>query len=143
MSDATPATTEDLERLPGLHYVLAAAVAFFSALLAVPVGFGWRAISHVAEYGDESYTMPSMGGWLFLVCGALAIAFGFGLAAALVASGRFIRARQRHSFCLWVAALVTFFFPFGTLLGFHAINVLTTELARRDFGVVTASDSVA
>jgi hypothetical protein len=40
-----------------------------------------------------------------------------------------------------VAALVTFFFPFGTLLGFHAINVLTAEPNRRAFGVVTAADS--
>ncbi len=134
-------SSEDLDRLPGQHYLLAAGVAFFSALVAVPVGFGWRAISHVAEYGDEFHQAPALNGWLFLVLGALAIAFGLGLAAALVAAGRNIRARRHHSFCLWVAALVTFFFPFGTLLGFHAINVLTSEGARRDFGVVTAADA--
>jgi hypothetical protein len=134
-------TTQDLDRLPGQHYLLAGAVAFFTLLLAVPVGFGWRAISHVAEYGDEFHQTPALNGWLFLVLGAGAIVFGFALSGALVAAGRNIRARRRHSYCLWVAALVTFFFPFGTLLGFHAINVLTTEVARRAFGVVTAADA--
>lgn len=135
------ATTQDLDRLPGQHYVLAGAVAAFSVLVAVPVGFGWRAITHVAEYGDGFHQTPALNGWLFLVLGAGAIVFGLSLAVALVAAGRSIRARRRHSFCLWVAALVTFFFPFGTLLGFHAINVLTTEGARRAFGVVTAADA--
>jgi hypothetical protein len=37
-----------------------------------------------------------------------------------------------------VAVLTTFFFPLGTLLGFHAVNVLTTPVARREFRVVTA-----
>lgn len=135
------ATTLDLDRLPGQHYLLAGAVAFFTAMVSVPVGFGWRAISHVAEYGDDFHQTPALNGWLFLVLGALAILFGFALAGALVAAGRNIRARRRHSFCLWVAALVTFFFPFGTLLGFHAINVLTAEPNRRAFGVVTASEA--
>jgi hypothetical protein len=135
------ATSQDLDRLPAQHYLLAGAVAAFSSLVAVPVGFGWRAIKHVAEYGDEVHQTPALNGWLFLVLGAGAIIFGLSLAVALVAAGRSIRARRRHSFCLWVAALVTFFFPFGTLLGFHAINVLTTEGARRAFGVVTAADA--
>jgi len=134
-------TTQDLDRLPGQHYLLAGAVALFTAMLSVPVGFGWRAISHVAEYGDEFHQTPALNGWLFLVLGAAAILFGFALAGALVVAGRNIRARRSHSYCLWVAALVTFFFPFGTLLGFHAINVLTTEGSRRAFGVVTAADA--
>ena len=133
------ATTEDLDRLPVQHYLLAGAVACFTAMVSVPVGFGWRAISHVVEYGDEFHQAPALNGWLFLVLGAAAIFLGVALTGALVVAGRSIRTRRRHAFCLWVAALATLFFPFGTLLGFHAINVLTTEGARRAFGVVTAA----
>jgi len=74
------------------------------------------------------------------VVGALVLLYGVGLSVAMLAAAEAIRRRQGHSFCVLVAVLATFFFPLGTLLGFHAITVLTSAAARREFRVVTAAD---
>src|SRR6266540_3290544 len=62
-------------------------------------------------------------------------ALGVALSAALILSGRAIAARRRHGFCLVTSFVATFFFPFGTLLGFHTIHALTAPAAREAFGV--------
>ncbi len=127
-------TTAALDRLPALHLALAAAVALGSLALALPVWAGWSALVHPERYADrylpEAPPTPSLPGWLFLVGGALAILLGLALAAGLVAAGRAIRRRTGHGLCLGVAAAATFAFPFGTLLGFHALDVLTRPGAR-------------
>lgn len=124
---------DDLDRLPALHYGLAAALAGFTGLLAMPIVTGWRVVGNPGVYNEGLARTPSLGGWLFLVVGALVLLYGAGLSAALLVAARAIRRRRGHSYCLVVAGLTTFFFPFGTLLGFHTINVLTSAVASREF----------
>ena len=144
MRDApNPPNTADLDRLPALHRWLAAGLAGFTALLAMPIVTGWRVVGNPGVYNEGLGRTPSLGGWLFLVVGALVLAYGAGLTVAMLVAAEAIRRRRAHSYCLLVAVLATFFFPLGTLLGFHAINVLTTQVARRAFGVVTAADLAA
>jgi len=137
---APPPDTAALDRLPALHGWLAAALAAFTALLAMPIVTGWRVVGHPGVYNEGLERTPSLGGWIFLVVGALVLLYGASLSVAMLVAAGAIRRRRAHSFCLLVAVLVTFFFPLGTLLGFHAINVLTSAAARRAFGVVTAAD---
>ncbi len=132
---STRSDTEDLRRLPLLHYGLSAAVALATAAVGVPVFFGWRAVGNPGAYSVALDRTPSLGGWLFLVVGGLMLLYGLALAAGLVAAGVSIRRRRAHAFCLVVAAASTFFFPLGTLLGFHTINVLISPPARRAFGL--------
>lgn len=132
---STRSETEDLQRLPLLHWGLSAAVALATAAVAVPVFFGWRAVGHPEAYSVALDRTPSLGGWLFLVIGAAMLLYGVALAAGLVAAAISIRRRRAHGFCLLVAAASTFFFPLGTLLGFHTINVLISPPARRAFGL--------
>lgn len=140
MSDPQrPTDTADLDRLPALHAWLAAALAAFTALLAMPIVTGWRVVGNPGVYNEGLARTPSLGGWLFLVVGALVLLYGVGLAVAMLVAARAIRLRRSHSYCLLVAVLATFFFPLGTLLGFHTISVLTTPVARREFGVVPAA----
>lgn len=139
MSDAlSPTDTADLDRLPKLHYGLSAALAGFTALLAMPIAMGWRVMGDPSVYNEGLERTPSLGGWLFLVVGALVLLYGVGLTLALLVAGWAIGRRRSHSYCLLVAVLTTFFFPLGTLLGFHTITVLTTAVARREFQVITA-----
>ena len=78
---------------------------------------------------------PSSAGWMFLVGGLASVALGLALSVALVVSGRAIAARRRHGFCLVTSFVATFFFPFGTLLGFHTIHALTAPAAQAAFGL--------
>jgi hypothetical protein len=137
---AAPPDTAALDRLPALHRWLALALAGFTALLAMPIVTGWRVMGNPGVYNEGLERTPSLGGWLFLVVGALVLVYGVALSAAMLVAAGAIRRRRGHSFCLLVAVLATFFFPLGTLLGFHAIDVLTSAAARRAFGVVTAAE---
>ena len=137
---ATAPDAAALDRLVPLHRWLAAALAAFTGLLALPIVTGWRVVGHPGVYNEGLGRTPSVGGWVFLAVGALALLYGVALTVALLVAASAIRRRRRHDFCLLVAVVSTFFFPLGTLLGFHAIGVLTTPVARREFGVVTAAD---
>lgn len=133
--------TPELDRLPKLQLLLALALAAVTALTTVLVVLAIQAVAHPERYqepGGEALSL-SLSGAVFLGAGVLLVAYGFGLSAALLVSALKIRARASHSFCLWVAALSTFFFPFGTLLGFHAIDVLTSPTARDAFRVGSAA----
>lgn len=136
-----PPDTAALDRLPALHRWLAAALAGFTALLALPIATGWRVVGNPSVYNEGLERTPSLGGWLFLGVGALVLVYGVALSVAMLVAAAAIRRRRAHAFCLGVAVLATFFFPLGTLLGFHAIHVLTTAVARRAFGVVSAEDA--
>jgi hypothetical protein len=129
--------SEELNRLPLLQLLLSLALACVTALTAVLVFLAFRAVAHPERYQEQAgeALSLSLSGMAFLGGGVLLLVYGFGVSAALLLAALRIRARAGHSFCLWVAALSTFFFPFGTLLGFHAIDVLTSATAREAFGV--------
>jgi hypothetical protein len=130
---------EELRHLPAFHYALAAVTAAATALCALPIAAGWRALGRSAlfaeAHAEAGLASPSLGGWIFLVGGALAIVLGSALAAGLFVAGRSIARRRRHTLCVTVAMAATFFFPLGTLLGFHTINCLSTPSALKAFGL--------
>lgn len=127
-----------IQHLPRLHYGLSAVVAVTAAAVGVPVAAGWRALARPELYADPlggaGLGAPSSGGWIFLVGGAVAVALGLLLAVALAVAGRAIAARRRLDFCLATSLAASFFFPLGTLLGFHTIAVLSEPEVRRAFG---------
>ncbi len=135
----TGGVPEELRHLPAFHYALAAFTAVVTALGALPIAAGWQALGRSALFAEANaeagLAPPSFGGWLFLVGGALAILLGTSLAAGLFVAGRSIARRRRHTLCVTVAMAATFFFPLGTLLGFHTINCLSTPAALRAFGL--------
>lgn len=130
---------EELIHLPALHYALAAVTAVATALCALPIAAGWRALGRSAlfagAHSKAELASPSLAGWIFIVGGAVAIVLGSALAAGLFVAGRSIARRERHTLCVTVAIAATFFFPLGTLLGFHTINCLSTPAALRAFGL--------
>lgn len=137
MAEAAPA---ELNHLPGFHYALAGVTAGVTAFGAIPVAGGWGALGGSGPFRDAQaevgLAVPSLGGWIFLVGGAAAILLGIALAIGLAVAGRSIALRRNHTLCVAVAIAATFFFPLGTLLGFHAINCLSTPAALRAFGLL-------
>jgi hypothetical protein len=78
--------------------------------------------------------MPAM------ATGALGLAFvGLGIllawiwAAILIAAGRSLLSRRRHTFCMVVAALACLNLPLGTVLGVASVFVLNREDVRALF----------
>ncbi|MGB8931179.1 MAG: hypothetical protein WCC48_08030 [Anaeromyxobacteraceae bacterium] len=130
---------EELKHLPALHYALSAITATVTALCALPVAAGWQALGRSAlfagAHAEAELASPSFGGWVFLLGGVLALVMGAALAAGLFVAGRSISRRRRHTLCVAVAMAATFFFPLGTLLGFHTINCLSTPAALKAFGL--------
>jgi hypothetical protein len=135
----TDGPAEALEHLPAFHYALAALTAVVTALCALPIAAGWQALGRSAlfaePHAEAGIASPSFGGWIFLIGGALAVVAGGALAAGLFVAGRSIARRRRHTLCVAVAVAATFFFPLGTLLGFHTINCLSTPKALKAFGL--------
>ncbi len=135
MRDEVP----ELRHLPRLHFGLAAVVLLTTVAVAVPVFAGWQALAHPELHAGaltgEAMPPPSSGGWIFLVGGLFAVALGAALSTALALSGRAIARRRSHGFCLATSFAASFFFPLGTLLGFHTINVLCAPAARSAFGL--------
>lgn len=131
----TSAAPDELQHLPALHYALAGVTAVATVVAAMPISAGWHALGHPDLPGYGPVGPPSLGGWIFLVGGALAISLGSALAVGLAVAGRWIALRRNHAFCMAVSIAATFFFPLGTLLGFHTINCLSTPAALRSFGL--------
>jgi hypothetical protein len=134
-----PADIPELRHLPRLHFALAAVALLATIAVALPVYAGWQALAHPERWADalggDPLPPPSSGGWIFLVGGVVAVGLGAALAVALVVCGRAIARRERHAFCLATSFAASFFFPLGTLLGFHTIGVLCAPAARAAFGL--------
>jgi hypothetical protein len=135
-----PTEPDELRHLPALHYALSAVLVLASAATLGPVAAGWYALAHPEAHANprtgEALAPPSAGMWVFLVLGSAVILYGIVLAAAVAATGRAIARRRSHTFCIVTSVLATFFFPLGTLLGFHTINALTTHASRAAFGLL-------
>lgn len=130
-----PEPLPSLRLLPRLHYGLSAVAVLAAVAIAIPVAAGWRALGDAAPGAAPLPALgpPSVGGWIFLVGGALAAAIGVALAAALAVAGWSIASRRRRGFCLATSLAASFFFPLGTLLGFHTIAVLCRPDVREAF----------
>jgi hypothetical protein len=137
----------ELRNLPALHYALAVVLALVTVATLGPVAAGWHALARPETYTNavtgDALEPASTGMWVFLLLGSAAIAYGAVLAGAVAATGRAIAHRRHHGFCIATSVLATFFFPLGTLLGFHTINALCTPGSRVAFGLVQPGDDGA
>lgn len=134
------AAPHELRYLPRLHYALSAVLAVATAALVGPIAAGWNALAHPERHVNvatgDALAPPSTGMWVFLFLGSAAILYGLFLAVAVALTGRAIARRRSHGFCIATSVLSTFFFPLGTLLGFHTIDALCSDASRVAFGLV-------
>ncbi len=137
----------ELRNLPALHYALSGVLAVATAGVAGPIAAGWRALAHPERHASlvsgDALGPASGGMWIFLLLGSGTILYGAVLAVAVALTGRAIARRRSHGFCIATSVLSTFFFPLGTLLGFHTINALCSPASRAAFGLARAGDEAA
>lgn len=116
MTSPTPSDRRQLVRLGAFHTVLAMLQAVMAlALVAMLI---------------DSPAAP--GAWSAKVSWTLAFSVPV-LAALTFAAGRRLVEHQAYSFCLTIAALNCFYFPFGTILGIWTLITLKRPSVRKAF----------
>ena len=141
MSDTMNTRDQDRLRLLSIfHYVLAAMQVLLALFPVIDLVLGMGIVSgRVAGSPEQS----SSYGWALVGSSVLAVALGLALAALTLLAGRRLAARQAHSFCMFVAAINCFFFPFGTILGVLTLIMLKRPAVREAFGARTHLPNVA
>ncbi len=113
------------------HYVLgglAALVGCFPLIhLAIGVGLLTGGIS--VNDGDAAVV-----GGVFVAVAIVIILIAWSLAACMIAAGRSIKKRRRHTFCQAVAVASCLWMPLGTALGVFSLVVLNRPTVKAMFG---------
>ncbi|MBW3670496.1 MAG: hypothetical protein KY432_02355 [Acidobacteria bacterium] len=137
------ADNEDLQHLNLLgifHYVVGVLAALFALFPALHLIFGVALMSGAVGEQTGGPDARLVGG--FMAGFALIfILLGLTFAGILIASGRFLRAHERHTYCTVVAAISCIFFPFGTVLGILTIIVLQRPAVKELFSQHTGAAS--
>lgn len=134
----TPADEEKyLTVLSVTHYVLGALVALLGCfpLIHLAVGIGLVAGDFPAPTHGEAPPegMLDMMGGFFIVIAASVIVMFWSLAAVMIATGRSLQTRRRHTFCLVVSFVESMFAPIGTALGVLTLVLLLQPTVRARF----------
>lgn len=124
---------EHLRLLSMFHYIVAAITGLFSLFPVIHLVMGLAIIlgKFPQSQGEPA---PMFVGWLFLVLGAAFVTAGLSLAVCLAFAGKYLKLRQRHTFCTIVAAVSCAVMPFGTILGVLTLIVLQRPSVKQMFG---------
>lgn len=126
---------QHLDTLAVFHYVFGGVVAFGVSLFLVPMLlFVAAAMSAMAASDETNFFSALLPLCSMLVIPGIPVLVGLIFAAMIIIAGRKLRARQSRTFCLVIAALESFCFPLGTILGMFTIAVLMRERVRNLFG---------
>jgi Fe2+ transport system protein B len=140
MSKNLSSRDEDQLRLLSIfHYVLGALQVLVALFPAVDLTMGMGVVS--GRFGEVAE--PASYGWTLIGTSVLALILGLGLSVLTIMAGRRLAEHRAHSFCLVVAAVNCFFFPFGTILGVLTLIVLKRPAVREAFGATTYDPNVA
>lgn len=123
---------KDVEHLNMLaigHYVIGGLAMLFACLPILHLVIGLKII--LSPPSDPSHGPSAEFGWFFVIFASVFILGGWSLGAATIYAGRQVAKRQKHTFCLIMAALNCFLFsPFGTVLGVFTFVVLLRESVK-------------
>lgn len=126
--------------LSAFHYVLGGLQALVAVFPVIDLIMG---IGIVTQRMAEPPGAAQSYGWSLVGTSVFALALGLGLATLTIMAGRRLREQRAHSFCMVVAAINCFFFPFGTILGVLTLIVLKRPAVREAFGATTHHPNVA
>ncbi|HEX8693803.1 MAG TPA: hypothetical protein VF746_15380 [Longimicrobium sp.] len=123
---------EHLRLLSIFHYVLAGITALFACFPLIHVAFGVGMLLSPDVFADGDPAAGFMG-WMFLVMGGAFVLGGWAMAFATFKAGQYLKRRERHTFCMVVAALMCLNVPLGTVLGVFTLVTLTRDSVRALF----------
>ncbi len=132
----TPELDRDIEHLRKLtigHYVSGAVTMVFSCIPIIHLVIGLKIVLDPPS-GPGRGGAPFDIGWFFVIIASVIILFGWSVGAATIYAGRLIARRQKHTFCLVVAALnCVFSSPLGLILAIFTFIVLLRESVKQLF----------
>jgi hypothetical protein len=82
-------------------------------------------------------------GWSVILWSTASVVLSVVMAVTTFFAGWRLAQRRARPFCLWVAAVNCFFFPFGTALGIFTLVVLSRPEAREAFASASPLPNVA
>ena len=124
---------EHLRLLSIFYYVLGGITALFGCIFIVYIVMGGVIASGKIPSGSGPPTPKEMG-WAFMAAGFFFILLSWGMAAALILTGRWIGERKNWMYCFVMACLSCASFPLGTALGVFTIIVLQRTSVKMLFG---------
>ena len=118
-----------LNLLSIFHYVVGALTALFSCIFIMHIVMGILMLT--GDFGDDA--PPPIFAWFFVLIPSIFMLTGWTLAGFIIATGRKLKHRTSHMFCLVVAGCECLIMPFGTVLGVFTIIVLMKDSTKKLF----------
>jgi hypothetical protein len=130
---AVNSDAEHLKILSVCHFVVGAIIGAFACIPVIHLVVGIVLLVAGSAAGGAEGAPPAIVGLMFVLVASVFILGGWTLAACVIAAGRFLTQRRRHTFCLVVACLLCMFAPLGTVLGVFTILVLLRPTVKALF----------
>jgi hypothetical protein len=122
-------------RLLKLGYYITAGITGVTSLFSLLfIGMGALLASGAFPVKEGSADNPQLAGLFLLGIGVVFFLLGLATAFLVYYAGRSLAERRRWMFCMVVAALCCFQFPWGSVLGVSAIVVLSRPSVKVLFG---------
>lgn len=121
---------KNLDLLGILHYVMGGFAALAGFIPLFHLGFG---IAILSGFFNGQDAPPALVGWIFILFAVVFILITWTMAVLLIVSGKRLRQRRSHTFCLVVAAILCLNVPLGTILGVFTIVTLLKDSVKELF----------
>jgi hypothetical protein len=129
---------DHLRLLSVFHYIVGGLAAFVACFPIIHLVIGLVFILAPQKFDGKGQPPPAWFGWLFVILASIFIMLGWIFAGFVLAAGRFLAKRKRHTFCLVMAGVECLFMPFGTVLGVFTIIVLMRDSVKQLFSADNA-----
>jgi hypothetical protein len=141
MAETLSARDQTQLGLLGLAHNLVAALEAVAALF--PVAYLSTGMEIITDRFAEIPELTHSFGWSVIAWSIATIVLSLTMAVLTFIAGWRLAQRHAHSFCLTVAAINCFFFPFGTVVGVLTIIVLKRPAVREAFGAERGHSNLA
>src|SRR5690349_18062598 len=124
MGELVDRDDEHLRLLKMGYYIMAGMMGFFSLFSLLYIFLGGLFASGAVPVKEASRDDPRLMGFIFLGLGVGVLFVGLTATFLTFLTGRSLRDRRRHMFCLIIAALSCLQIPWGTAIGVCTFMVL-------------------
>jgi hypothetical protein len=124
---------QHLDLLSIFHYIVGGLALLFSFFPLIHLFIGIAMVTGNLADENGADNVPIAFGWLFIVMALGVILTGIAYSVCTIMAGRYLKRRERYTFCLVMAAISCIFFPFGTVLWIFTILVLSRPSVKALF----------
>ena len=123
---------QHLDLLSIFHYIVGGLALVFSFFPVIHLAMGIAMVTGTLETNSDD-GFPILFGWFFIIVAVVVILTGIAYSVCVILAGRYLRRREKYTFCLVMGAISCIFFPFGTVFGIFTILVLSRPTVKALF----------